>query len=293
MRARAGLIFVVLGALALAACSDDDGRGLAGPPRDAGTSVPRDAAMVPSGLPCDVATVMAARCTVCHGATPLAPAPMSLLTYEDLTRPSITMPGTSVVALSIARMRDARSPMPPGTMPTATAAEIATLEAWVAAGTPRGTCTDPTDPYGTPVMCSSGTHWTLGDEGSELMRPGRACISCHATSGDPGEPPPPAFSIAGTVYPSAHEPDDCNGVRGDGSAAIVVEVRGHDGNVQMLYPNEAGNFFSLDPIALPLTAVVHYQGRTRAMVTEQPSGDCNSCHTEGGTSMAPGRILLP
>jgi predicted CXXCH cytochrome family protein len=29
------------------------------------------------------------------------------------------------------------------------------------------------------------------------------------------------------------------------------------------------------------------------MVGAQPSGDCNSCHSQAGTTMAPGRIVLP
>lgn len=293
VRGRAWVLGLVC-AMALAGCSDDDEHGLAGPPRDAGSGgTGRDAAVVvDTGLPCDVATVLATHCTVCHGTRPIGAAPMSLVTFEDLTAASASMPGVTNAQLSVMRMQDTVSPMPPGAAPSVPAADIATLQAWIDAGMQRGSCTNPTDPYGTPVMCTSGQHWTLGDEGSELMHPGRACISCHDNPPG-GEAPDLPPLVAGTVYPSAHEPDDCYGARGDGGGLITVEVIGNDGASQTLFVNESGNFMGFDPVVLPVTAIVHYQGRTRSMTTEAPSADCNSCHTEGGTSDAPGRIMLP
>ena len=55
------------------------------------------------------------------------------------------------------------------------------------------------------VVCTSGTTWAGGDHGSAVMHPGEACIACHTT--DHG----PKFAAAGTVFPTSHEPDDCNG----------------------------------------------------------------------------------
>jgi hypothetical protein len=40
-------------------------------------------------------------------------------------------------------------------------------------------------------------------------------------------------------------------------------------------------------------AKLTYLGRERIMATAQTSGDCNLCHTQSGTSAAPGRIILP
>jgi hypothetical protein len=46
-------------------------------------------------------------------------------------------------------------------------------------------------------------------------------------------------------------------------------------------------------------AKVVSMGRERAMIESQTSGDCNSCHTQNGTTpvgatmKAPGRIVLP
>ena len=50
--------------------------------------------------------------------------------------------------------------------------------------------------------------WTGGNRGSADMNPGRACITCHSTMNGP------SLTIAGTVYPTAHEPDLCNGANG-------------------------------------------------------------------------------
>jgi hypothetical protein len=118
------------------------------------------------------------------------------------------------------------------------------------------------------------------------MNPGRACIDCHSMGGDG-----PAYSVAGTVYPSAHEPDLCNGA--DGAGVVVVTIVGADGLTQMLTPNAAGNFGSRAAVAFPYRAKISYMGRERAMAAMQTTGDCNSCHTQNGANGAPGRILLP
>jgi hypothetical protein len=41
-----------------------------------------------NGLPCNVKTVVEARCATCHGAPPAFGAPMSLVTWQDFQRPS-------------------------------------------------------------------------------------------------------------------------------------------------------------------------------------------------------------
>jgi hypothetical protein len=46
-------------------------------------------------------------------------------------------------------------------------------------------------------------------------------------------------------------------------------------------------------VMFPYSAKVSYMGRERAMAAMQTTGDCNSCHTQGGANSAPGRILLP
>jgi hypothetical protein len=116
------------------------------------------------------------------------------------------------------------------------------------------------------------------------MHPGGACITCHDQNNAP------AFSIAGTVYPTAHEPDDCNGGGTAGAQIVITDAKGV---VTKIAVNSVGNFYSQSNIALPFRAKVVVGTKERAMVATQKSGDCNSCHTEKGDSSAPGRIVLP
>lgn len=100
--------------------------------------------------------------------------------------------------------------------------------------------------------------------------------------------------IGGTVYPTAHEPNDCNGVNGSTDGATVV-ITDSTGATFTLSVNSVGNFYSQSSgnIVMPIQAKVVQGGKERAMATPQSTGDCNSCHTETGTSSAPGRIMLP
>jgi mono/diheme cytochrome c family protein len=122
------------------------------------------------------------------------------------------------------------------------------------------------------------------------MTPGGNCIQCHATTGGEG----PLFQLAGTVYPSAHEPANCNGANGNGPGGAVVVATGANGVEVRMPTNGVGNFAGWSTgLTFPYTARVEYQGRTRAMVAPQTNGDCNVCHTLAGTAGAPGRIMLP
>lgn len=136
-----------------------------------------------------------------------------------------------------------------------------------------------------PYACSSGTEWTGGDRESPDMHPGVACIDCHSAR---GERP---VTVGGTVYPQAHEPDDCNG-----SIGVTVELTDSRGEVFTMTTNRAGNFL-LDarrgaPV-WPAHAVLRSSAGTREMAGEVRSGDCNACHTVDGAEGAPGRIMAP
>ena len=115
------------------------------------------------------------------------------------------------------------------------------------------------------------------------MHPGGACISCHATT-----PEAPTLALGGTVYPTAHEPDDCMG-----AAGATVEITDANGVVTTLPSNGSGNFLFEGTVAFPYTARVLYQGRERRMMGSRTTGNCGSCHTETGKNGAPGRIMLP
>jgi hypothetical protein len=138
------------------------------------------------------------------------------------------------------------------------------------------------DPFTAAERCTSGQYWSNGE--GPTMRPGEACISCHSVSGGP------QLAVAGTVYPTGHEPDDCNGA-GDSSA--VVTITDANGQQHELPVNQAGNFTLSSTLALPYTARVVVGAAERAMGSSQATGDCNGCHTQLGSNGAPGRIVLP
>jgi mono/diheme cytochrome c family protein len=273
---------------AVAACYTGGGIDNPSPTPGAGAGNVGTAGFDITGLPCDVAAMLAASCASCHGATPSGGAPNPITSYEQLTAPSLSDPSLTVAQLSLQRMKDAKAPMPPG---GAAAADIAVLEGWITASQPRGTCTTPVagnGVYNGPTVCTSNKHWTGGNHGSSSMHPGGECINCHAS----GEGP--RYAIAGTVYPTAHEPDDCYGSAG----AITVEITDANGVVSNLSVNSAGNFYAGGgkrgaTIAMPYKAKVISGGKSRVMVGAQTNGDCNSCHSTGGSSGAPGRIIAP
>ncbi len=150
-----------------------------------------------------------------------------------------------------------------------------------------GPCLSSVDPFGIPPTCTSGTMWTQGNFKDPRMRPGLACFSCHGASDMA-----PGFTLAGTIYPTAHEPDECNGGGAQMGQATVV-IKDSTGMELTLAANTVGNFFWAADLMPPYTAKVVYQGCVRIMATPQMTGDCNSCHRQIGANGAPGRIVLP
>lgn len=143
--------------------------------------------------------------------------------------------------------------------------------------------------------CVSGVRWTMGNEGSSAMNPGQACVACHVRERSDGP-----RVIGGTVYAQPMQVDDCNGVRGTGSA--YVEATDATGRTFRMTINSAGNFYynQRTAVVMPLrgVTVVAPSGQRNAMDGDAPHGDCNACHTLAGTTTvaggdpAPGRILL-
>jgi mono/diheme cytochrome c family protein len=245
-----------------------------------------------TGLPCDVQKVLEDGCIACHGG---AQSPR-LLTYGDLTAQSTQYAGQTVAQRSLARMQAGTMPPAPAVPPTP--AEITSFSNWVAAGTPQGgTCTNLPDGGGggtnntnTPPVCTSGKQGTTGQNGS--MDPGRACLACHQQQGGP------RFAVGGTVYPTAHEPDQCVGIGG-----LNVVITDSAGTVTTLPVQSSGNFCSSSKCGAPsgLSIVPPFSaklvnpstGATRAMAGTITAGDCNGCHTQNGANGAPGRIFAP
>jgi hypothetical protein len=256
--------------------------------------------LLSSDLPCAAYDVLSAHCWSCHGSTPSGGAPQSLVALAALQAPSPGYPAQSNGARSLARMQSSASPMPPAPNAGVPAAELGAFQSWVAAGMPAGSCvTDggvpvppvdagpppPPDPLGAAPTCTSNSTWTGGTRGSSNMEPGHACISCHHQQGGP------SFNVGGTVYPTGHEPDDCNGSGAGGAVVTVTDVNGVTASFTV--SGVSGNFHGTASLTFPITAKVTFNGRTRAMGTAVDTGDCNSCHTQSGASSAPGRITLP
>ncbi|AKU99551.1 hypothetical protein AKJ09_06215 [Labilithrix luteola] len=287
------LAFVV-GVAAVAACSGADS-----PPPDATPT----STLIPEGpagsglntkLPCDVQALLENRCIGCHSGN----SPPPLLTYADLVAPSRSNPQKTMAQVAVERLRSATSPMPPPPAAPPAEDEIVAFENWVKAGTKSGTpCTPPVVDAGAPgttnptvpLVCTSGQMWTGQESDREPeMHPGGACNTCHQVKGGPN------FRIAGTVYPTLHEPDDCMGVdpRGGPLVVIVTDARNRDFQIPV---QEGGNF------SLPLQIAPPFKARVRNFVSDKvremkgsvTSGDCNACHTGQGKNGAPGRIMAP
>lgn len=255
-------------------------------------------------------------CSACHGSTPLPGSP-SLVTYANLTAPSNVSASETYAQRALARLQSTSSPMPPAGSPRPSATLVTALQTWISNGYPMATCQAGSggaggggggtgagtggstgsggssgsggsgpDPFAGPSVCTSKTMWTGGDRGSASMNPGKACINCHRS----GEGP--SFAVAGTLYPTAHEPDLCNGTNGSTTGAQIV-ITDAKGKVLTLTPNAVGNFSYQGTVTTPFQASVTYMGRERRMLTAQTNGDCNACHTTSGAMSAPGRILLP
>lgn len=262
-----------------------------------GGPAPDGGVVLSSELPCSAYDVLSAHCWSCHGSTPSGGAPQSLATLAALQAASPGDASQSNAAMSVSRMQSSVSPMPPAPNAAVPAADITTFQAWVSAGMPAGTCTTdggvpppppdagPPDPLDAAATCTSGSTWTRGTNGSAEMEPGHACITCHAQQGGP------SFNVGGTVYPTGHEPDDCNGSAAGGAVVTVTDRNG--ATASFTVSSASGNFHGTASLAFPITAKVTFQGRTRSMGTAVPTGDCNSCHTQTGASSAPGRITLP
>jgi hypothetical protein len=129
-------------------------------------------------------------------------------------------------------------------------------------------------------------------EHGPLMRPGENCLECHGGALLPGEPPTVAdpdradrrWTIAGTVFPSV------SAAPADGVRGAKIHVRDANGKAFTLETNQAGNFFTAEPVTFPLRVAVEHRGETHEMEPDVPYGGCNSCHRVPARQDAPGRI---
>ncbi len=225
---------------------------------------------VPSGtLPCDVATVLAAKCTGCHSDPPTNGALAGLVTYADLRARAIEDPAKDEAQLAVTRMQSTTSPMPPASfnMP-ATASDITTIQDWIAAGYPSGACAADSGPPPSSVVdvfadAPSFSSQTSGNSHNQ----GRDCMSCHAGGG--GEAP--QFSFGGTLYD------------GSGNAVAGAEIRIVDANgmATSVYTGSNGNFHGTGSLAFPGHAGARDASAKALMVSSLTYGGCNKCHCAG------------
>jgi len=151
------LLFLTMGLVGCAGGEEGAGSGAGGgipigSPGGGGATVSGAGGAPGSGgrLPCAVATVLKAKCQLCHGATPLNGAPMSLVAYADTQALTVSTPSTTVWKAMQTRVHSTTmTVMPPRGQPALTSAELAALDAWFAAGAPAGTDTCTVTPVGT------------------------------------------------------------------------------------------------------------------------------------------------
>lgn len=267
------------------------------PASDGPTSDDDDVASEATGLPCDLAVLLETSCGECHGAKRPKDGPIPIATYADLTAPWASEESKTVAQVSLSRMKSTKRPMPPnGKLGTD---EISILEKWIDDGMPKGACgedkpnsgqTSSTKDAGTheapppPASVCTSANMDAGEH--DQMHPGKACVSCHTDQGGP------SFTVAGTLYPTVREPDECHGTDGTTTGAKVILIDA-TGTPRLLAVNAAGNFKSMAALTGAYRAIVVRGNSIREMKSTQTDGDCNSCHTETGIHGAPGRIMEP
>lgn len=129
------------------------------------------------------------------------------------------------------------------------------------------------------TTCQSGLKWTSGDKKSTKMYPGRDCNECHERKGGP------VYGLAGTVYSSQTQLDDCFGTDG-----AIVELHDSSGGGVALTANAAGNFWASrkkSKLVMPYTVTVKHGGRALVGRTEHTDVHCAGCHTESNRVLAP------
>jgi hypothetical protein len=216
------------------------------------------------------------------------------VTYADLTAPSHLTPSENEAQLSLSLMQGNSPSMPPGG--TAAAADIATLQAWISAGLPMGSCATSNDggtsgEGGSPPPASNvfaNAPPFASQTGRSTHNAGKDCMGCHGN----GNGDAPQFEFGGTLYD------------GSGNAVPGAEVRLVDssGNGTSVYSGPTGTFYKEGSgFAGPAHIGVRSATSTQSMLTalqsaSQPpastGGACSACHCTGtGCTMAP--VHLP
>jgi len=145
-------------------------------------------------------------------------------------------------------------------------------------------------PEGPSGPCTSKRWWTGGVMASAAMTPGRPCIACHAASAAA-----PKYAIAGTVYETKLEEDDCNGADPPWALGVMNEFDGPE-FMQRTPPSAAGNFFIQMSSNFPnrvFVKIVAGDKESKMIGAVTIPSDCNTCHSVRGDGGAAGRIVKP
>ena len=151
---------------------------------------------VSGDLPCDVAHLLGAYCTGCHGSPPTNSAPVVLNSLHALHAASPDFPSQSEGERASFRMSPASSakPMPPSPYVAVPTAERDAFASWIAAGMPAGSCTAPTD-AGLPPIGDGGVDAGPIDAGVATDLPcgvartlATYCTACHGSPPANGAP---------------------------------------------------------------------------------------------------------
>jgi hypothetical protein len=117
------------------------------------------------------------------------------------------------------------------------------------------------------------------------MRPGDNCLRCHNPQGQAARRP---WTAAGTVFPKL------DARASEGVEGVTVRFKDESGReVEALITNEAGNFYTDQPLPDPYFVSLEYEGEAIDMPCAPPAGSCNACHSPNPVGFAPGRIYLP
>lgn len=135
--------------------SGDAGHAATSAPAPAAGNAPSSSPVIGS-LPCEVATIVSARCQSCHAAQPRLGAPMPLVTFADFHRAAVSDPSHQVYELVARRIRDVNQPMPPASAGALASSELATFAAWVEEGAAASGATSCPGPVAMTPASSSG-----------------------------------------------------------------------------------------------------------------------------------------
>ena len=228
-----------------------------------GTTTPPPGA----GIPCDVAAMLAAKCTTCHADPPVNGSLAGLVTVADLMAKAKEDPTKTEAELSLVRMQSAAAPMPPaGAGSPATAAEIQSFKAWIS-GNYAGSCADAGTPPPPPPDVFTGAPAYVSTVSASSHNAGQDCMNgCHNHG----------FTFAGTL------------TDGNGKGVAGAEVRLVDANGKAIsvHTSSNGNFHSSTSFAAPARVGARNAAAKALMVTSltAANGGCNSCHANGGTT---------